>query len=674
MNRFARQAAGAAALGACLACASGRSAPSRPGAEAAPPRAAAETAAFASSLEARATLLMLEDERRYAGAAIEAAAAHSDSRVRAAAAHAAGAIGDARGLASLERLARDPDASVRRAAALGLEIGAFPQGASPAASQLADPDPGVRCAAGRAVAAIHADAGESVLIEAIRAEPRPCLLEALGRFDTEPAAAAARDLAASAIPEVRRAAVYAFARTPRASSYAALTAALAAPDPEAARWAARALGILGDPSALPSLSSALDRPEPLVRALSADAIGQIEQKHPLALPPAAVARIVALSRDSNPAVALSALGALRWCGGDREAYRVLHAQAVSGTGRRRVVAFQSEAAILGDRARPRIEAAASSPDIALRAAAASSLAFLSADLASALAPAFLKDGSARVREAAVGTLPFDAAGRPALLAMLADPDAGVRSAVIDRLAEGNDPSVLPELSGSLDASRGDRIPDAALSAVRAAEKLKTDAGRSLLEKAAGGPRVLAAREALRALAASFGADLTGRPLPFYATGRSLADYERLLGPPEHPRRALVRTSRGAFTISLDSESAPLTVANFEALARKKFFDGTAFDRVVPWYVMGGDPTGTLHGGPGYEIRDELDETPYAAGDVGMALAGRDTGGSQWFVALTREPHLDGRYPRFGRVVGGRDVLDRIEQGDGVLSVTLSEGP
>ena len=619
-------------------------------------------------------MLMLEDERRYDGAALEAAAGHSDPRVRASAAHAAGAIGDARGLHSLERLARDSEASVRRAAALGLEIGGFPDGAPSTAGLLADPDRSVRCAAARAVAAAPGATGEAVLVEAIRAEPEPCLLYALARFETETAAAAARDFAGNASPEIRRAAVYAFARNPRGSSAAALTTALAARDPEAARWAARALGILGDPAALPALSSALDRPEPLVRTLAAGAIGEIERRHAAPLASATAGKLVALARDSNPNVALSALEALRGCANDREAYRVLHAQAVSGTGRRKIVAFLSEAAILGDRIRPRVEAAVSSPDAAWRAAAASSLAFLSESVASALAPSFLKDGSPRVREAAVQTLPFDAAGRATLSGMLADPDAGVRSAAIDRLAQSGDPAVLPELAVAFDASRDDPIPDAALSAVRAAVRLKTDAGRALLEKAAVSPRVLVAREACRGLVEAFGADPSIHPLPSYSTGRTIADYEALLAAAEHPRRAIVRTVRGSFTVAFDADAAPLSAANFEALARRKFFDGTTFVRVVPWYVMGGDPTETLHGGPGYEIRDEVGEAPFEAGDLGMAPAGRDTGGSQWFVTLSREPHLDGRYPRFGRVVAGRDVVERIEQGDGILYVMLAEGP
>jgi len=459
------------------------------------------------------------------------------------------------------------------------------------------------------------------------------------------------------------------------SSSAALAAALADSDGEAASWAARALGVLGDPAALPGLARALERREPGVRTLAANAIAQIEEKHAAgapSLPSGSVGRLVALARDSSPSVAISALSALRWFAGDREAYRSIHAQAVSGAGRRRVVAFLAEAAALGDRSRSRLEEASGSPDVAMRVAAASAVAFLSEPVAAALRPIFIKDASPRVREAAVGALPLDAGGRPDLVAMLGDPDAGVRSAAMDRLAESNDPAVLSPIAASFDAFRSDPIPDAELSAVRAAGRLKTDAGRALLEKAAASPRGLVAREACGALDEAFG---EARPLPSYSTGRTLADYERLVDAEERPTRAIVRTVRGSFTIALDRASAPLTVDNFETLSRKKFFDDTAFDRVVPWFVIqGGDPTGTLHGGPGYEIRDELVEAPYEAGAVGMGLEGPDTGGSQWFVTLSAQPHLDGRYPRFGRIVEGQEVVERIEQGDRVLSITIVQAP
>ena len=113
--------------------------------------------------------------------------------------------------------------------------------------------------------------------------------------------------------------------------------------------------------------------------------------------------------------------------------------------------------------------------------------------------------------------------------------------------------------------------------------------------------------------------------------------------------------------------APLTVANFIALARKGFFRNNAIHRLVPDFVVqAGDPRGDGEGGPGYTIRDELNELPYLRGTVGMALDWEDTGGSQFFITHSPQPHLDARYTVFGRVVNGMDVVDRLVQWDVIL--------
>jgi cyclophilin family peptidyl-prolyl cis-trans isomerase len=94
---------------------------------------------------------------------------------------------------------------------------------------------------------------------------------------------------------------------------------------------------------------------------------------------------------------------------------------------------------------------------------------------------------------------------------------------------------------------------------------------------------------------------------------------------------------------------------------------------VPSFVIQtGDPTGTGSGGPGYSIRCEINLVPYERGAVGMALSGKDTGGSQWFVTHSPQPHLDGGYTVFGRVIGGMDVVDQIARGDRITRITISE--
>ena len=110
------------------------------------------------------------------------------------------------------------------------------------------------------------------------------------------------------------------------------------------------------------------------------------------------------------------------------------------------------------------------------------------------------------------------------------------------------------------------------------------------------------------------------------------------------------------------------------LARKGFFNGQMIPRVVPNFVVqGGDPRGDTNGGPGYQIRCELNEVPYDRAVVGMALSGKDTGGSQWFVTHSPQPHLDGGYTVFGSVISGMAVIDAIVRGDIIRSVSITEG-
>lgn len=126
-------------------------------------------------------------------------------------------------------------------------------------------------------------------------------------------------------------------------------------------------------------------------------------------------------------------------------------------------------------------------------------------------------------------------------------------------------------------------------------------------------------------------------------------------------------------IELFEEAAPKTVENFETLANKGFYDGVIFHRVIPGFVaQGGDPTGTGMGGPGYTIKCETEGNPHkhVAGSLSMAHAGKDTGGSQFFLVHEPQPHLDGVHTVFGQVTEGMDVVLRIKQGDVMEKVVV----
>jgi peptidyl-prolyl cis-trans isomerase B (cyclophilin B) len=141
-------------------------------------------------------------------------------------------------------------------------------------------------------------------------------------------------------------------------------------------------------------------------------------------------------------------------------------------------------------------------------------------------------------------------------------------------------------------------------------------------------------------------------------------------------RATLETDRGAIELALRPEHAPRTVNNFIFLAREGFYDGTPFHRVIEdFMVQGGDPTGTGTGGPGYQFDDELDGNPLrhdGPGVLSMANAGPDTNGSQFFITLAAQPHLDGKHTVFGEVTDGQDVVEQIEQGDELTSATIDE--
>lgn len=143
-------------------------------------------------------------------------------------------------------------------------------------------------------------------------------------------------------------------------------------------------------------------------------------------------------------------------------------------------------------------------------------------------------------------------------------------------------------------------------------------------------------------------------------------------PADLPLAAILRTERGDIQLTFDRETAPVAVNNFVTLARAGFYDGVVFHRVVSDFVaQGGDPRGDGSGGPGHHIPCENSDGRYERGAVGMALAGKDTGGSQFFLTHSEQPHLDGRYTLFAHVTSGLEVMDALMPDDRILSVQLA---
>ena len=146
--------------------------------------------------------------------------------------------------------------------------------------------------------------------------------------------------------------------------------------------------------------------------------------------------------------------------------------------------------------------------------------------------------------------------------------------------------------------------------------------------------------------------------------------------PNKKYSAVFNTSRGEIVCELFAKDAPNTVNNFVFLARDKFYDGTVFHRVIAnFMIQGGDPTASGSGGPGYRFADEVANNPHKhqVGSLSMANAGPNTNGSQFFITHVVTNWLDGKHTVFGKVLSGQDIVNAIQQGDKLTSVTIREG-
>jgi cyclophilin family peptidyl-prolyl cis-trans isomerase/HEAT repeat protein len=300
--------------------------------------------------------------------------------------------------------------------------------------------------------------------------------------------------------------------------------------------------------------------------------------------------------------------------------------------------------------------------------------------------ALLADPDGRVVAAALGGLvrivpdnDSALAGRARTLLTHADP--AVRSVAADALARSPSVDDIDRLIAAYRRAENDPFDDARLSAVSALAAI-ADGGaaprvRVVQAFVSGIPRpddYLVRR--LAAARLSEAADAWGTGAGPLTTGKTDADYRDIvrryllpsaMGQPDP--LVTIETDRGTLTIELLPVQAPLTVAAFLALVDRRYFDGQTWHRVVPNFVVqAGDPRGDGWGGPGTLLRDEINPLHYTTGSVGMALSGPDTGGSQFFITYSNQPHLDGTYTIFGRLSGDARVLQSLAQGDRIRSI------
>jgi cyclophilin family peptidyl-prolyl cis-trans isomerase/HEAT repeat protein len=647
----------------------------------------ARPAAAVPDLDARAFLLLLVDRQMYEPVVVQQALA-GGPELREALADALGRIPDRQGRSPLVGLLLDDQPAVRRAAAFGLGELEDPEAVPALLAAVTDSDRETGSLAVEALGKLEAPVLDvaQALLPLPEQERWARLFPHLFRFKEAATVRLAERGLALPDPELHARAAYALARDPQPEALTLLRGLLSDKDPRVRAWAARALGIVGEAADVAALRPLLDDPAPgpIVHALRSAArlIGGEKAPSPAAWRP----RLRELMDDPRPGMRLAVLeAAAAWPMDNPQdpLTEAVTARAVQGTGRERGLAVLALAAGKHPRALDLATTALGSPETDVRARTAEAAGKIGFPAAADLVSKLVTDPSPAVRSAAAevalaGAERGEDKGVGVADDLLADRDPGVRATVFGWLAEH---PVLPldRLQAGLAASVRGGVEEETLAALEAltarakAEPLERGAAVAILEKAvageAGGGWVLR-REAGAALGT------LDRPMPAPVpvdTGKVPDLYRQIVQRTWEPRTVELRTSKGPIRIRLTCRQAPLTCLNFLQLAEQGFYNGLIFHRVVPDFVIqGGDPRGDGFGGPGYDVRDEINRLRYRRGTVGMALSGPDTGGSQFFITLSEQPHLDGGYTAFGEVVAGGEVLDRIVPGDRIEGVVEVE--
>ena len=671
-----------------------------------PPTGAETRSTRATDLrDTQALLLLLADQKRFEET-VFIALLDSSKSVRFDLAVTLGRIGDVRGRGLLQGLLIDVEPDVRQAAAFALgELGA-PEAVPALLRAAVDDDAATATLALEALGKLQAPLAEvrRTLTAIAPGEAARRLAPALFRFKEDALVEVAAAMLAEPDPApagteaalaVRAGAAYALSREARPGALPFLRPLLADPDPRIRAWAARGLGDVGGVADFAALEPLLadTAPSPRIQAVRAGA--RIAARTEAVPPLAWGRRLAGLVDDPLPGVRAIALESSAAWIPQAEVRKAVLGRLVNGEPRERELALLAFADAGDPEAPEWVERAAADPARALRARAAEAAGRLGRD---DLVEKLALDPEPMVRVAAVEALLSGVGDRAAVAAVgdpasggaaaggpgtaieavarlarrfLRDPDATVRTTVLEAVAEAPGLSAASLQQAQVEA-RLDPISDARLAGVRAlaARGLAVpgdhESAVQFLEGLAEDGDFLVRREAAGAL------ERLGRPRPELGpatTGRTGPVYAQILSQTDRARLVEVKTARGAFRIRLDCPQAPLTCLSFLQLAGQGYFDGLEFHRVVPDFVVQtGDPRGDGWGGPGFALRDEINRLRFGRGTVGMALSGPDTGGSQFFIALSPQPHLDGGYTVLGQVIGDDSVLDQIRQQDGLVSI------
>lgn len=631
------------------------------------------------------------------------------------------------GKGRLVELLREGDEETRAAAARAFGRIGYDEGTMPLLDALSDSDPAVRLEAvfalGQIGSADARDALSRIAGSNASAEERGEAVLALGKLGGDGAAEAVLPLFGDPLPELRADAAIALARTGDSLAAADLAPLLSDPEPGVRASAAWAAGRLQAKSLAPEIRKLLGDADPAVKLAATKAAGEIEDVE-------AIRGLSLLAKDPDWRVRVNVAASL----GRMKATDSLAGLAILGKDENVHVRAATAAALKDipyhfkkdDVLFPLVK----DPEPEVRAATMQTLAVGLEGQHSALPEHWTACGDSSVRVVIAAYESFADASRrvPAgaggsqwrtaswfyMKGRLQNPEAPLaekviaaynlgafehaepRAALIDALTV-----VDPVLTAAALHGLGELVPfDTTLIARNVAETPPI-IGRVLAEDPAAKthPDIRqSAAEALGHFDSEESRDILRGLLddPEWRVRNEAADALEKLGeprpevaprgelpPPPDPLdeaylkskqgrwEATVKTSRGEFVIELLNRDAPRTVQNFVNLAEDGFYDGLVFHRVVPNFVaQTGCPIGNGWGGPGYEIRCEYNRNHYERGTVGMAHAGKDTGGSQFFVTHSPQRHLDGRYTVFGRVTEGMDVVDAIRIDDTIESVSI----
>jgi cyclophilin family peptidyl-prolyl cis-trans isomerase/HEAT repeat protein len=624
-----------------------------------------------------------------------------DPAVRGRAALAIGRVGMAEGLAPLAATLADAESSVRAQAAFALGLLGRAEAVDPLRAAVADADPMVR---GRAAEGLGLIAAQLTGPEAaaIRGPAAATIADAFAGCGVEIAALAPDDEAHPQLPAIEscRLAIFALARL---REFDALARVVLTPEgrPVSEWWpVAYALQRVGDAKATPALVH-------LARSAGVYTVAYALRSVAGTPEGFALAQRFAVDAAADARVRVAALRALGRRGSAAGADTLMQVLATRGLAATLTLEAMTALAATEDlRAvdamldrltdpRPQIRAAAivgaarldpegfllvvsslgTDREWSVRAALATTLGTLEPDRVRSGLIDLTQDQDQRVVGPALSALAR--VGAPdleaRLLAALEAPDFAVRATAARLVGERKVPGAVAALTRAYERGLSDAAFDARAAALVALAGIGGDEALAVVRRGLSDrewPLRWRAAQLLRAAG-----DATAepeRPAPL----RQPVEYfesAALLHPAFTPV-AFIETRLGTIEVALNVVEAPLTTASFVALARAGFFNGLRVHRLVPNFVVQtGDPRGDGEGGPGFSIPDELSPLPYVRGTVGMALSWRDTGGSQFFITHSPQPHLDGRYTVFGQVTAGMGLVDQLTLYDVIERVRIWDG-